>query len=134
MQLNITTDYAIRALLCLAREGKPMGAAELSEQARIPKTYLTFIMSKLKKGGCVSARRGQVGGYCLCKPPDQITLWDVIQAMERSSQLICCMLEGYRCDYQDAAQCPIRTVFGSAQRDIEEIFRRVTLADLKAQL
>jgi Rrf2 family protein len=131
MQLNITTDYAIRVLLCLATEGRPMGAAELSSQAKIPKTYVTFIMSKLKKAGFVSARRGQIGGYDLLKDPANITLWDIIEAMELSCQIMCCLEEGYRCDYFDVDVCPIRKVFVDTQSDIERIFHRVTLEDLE---
>jgi Rrf2 family protein len=132
MQLNITTDYAIRVLLCLLPEGKSLGATEIAAQARVPKGYLSFIMAKLKKAGLVNARRGQIGGYRLMKPAVSITLWDIIQAMERSSKLISCMTEGYRCEYLDAAHCPIQQVFRAAQHDIENILSRVSLADLDA--
>jgi Rrf2 family protein len=132
MQLNITTDYAIRVLLCLLIEGHPVGATEIAEKAKVPKAYLTFIMSKLKQAGFVSARRGQIGGYGLIKQPQEITLWDVIRIMERSAKIIPCMSENYHCEYAgDTEHCPLRTVFHTAQRDIEEIFRRVTLEDLR---
>jgi Rrf2 family protein len=132
MQLNITTDYAIRVLLCLLIEDRPVGATEIAQKAKVPKAYLTFIMSKMKQAGFVSARRGQIGGYCLIKAPQEITLWDVIQVMERSSRIIPCMTDGYHCDYaNDTAHCPLRTVFYTAQKDIEEIFHRVTLEDLR---
>jgi Rrf2 family protein len=132
MQLNITTDYAIRVLLCLLPEGETLGAAEIAEQSRVPKSYLSFITAKLKKAGLIYARRGQVGGYRLARPAASITLWDIIHAMERSSKLIGCMTEGYRCEYLEVEHCPIHQVFRMAQLDIEDVLSRVTLSDLDA--
>jgi Rrf2 family protein len=133
MQLNITTDYALRVLLCLATEQRPMGGAEIANQVKIPPTYITIIMAKLKKGGFISAKRGQVGGYLLAKSPETITIWDVIQVMERTPQIGCCVPDDYSCAYLDITQCPIRKAYADAQNNMEDVFRRVTLADLCEQ-
>jgi Rrf2 family nitric oxide-sensitive transcriptional repressor len=130
MYLNITTDYAIRILLCLAAEGRPLGAAELSAKSKIPKTYLTAIMAKLKRSGLVSANRGQIGGYCLIKPPKDIRLWDIIAIMERSPQVFRCIQGEYACAYRGGCRCPIQSVYHAAQESVERTFRSVTLQDL----
>jgi Rrf2 family protein len=130
MQLNITTDYALRVLLCLVIEHRPLGAAEISNKVKIPQTYVTAIMSKLKKGGFVSAKRGQIGGYCLIKHPEDITMWDVIQVMERTPQIACCGAD-CSCSF-DTAQCPIREAYAVAQENMEDVFQGITIADLCA--
>jgi Rrf2 family nitric oxide-sensitive transcriptional repressor len=134
MELNITTDYALRVLLCLVMEQRPMGAAELSAKVKISQTYITIIMSKLKKGGFVSAKRGQVGGYYLVKRPEDITMWDVIEVMERSPKISCCLPEDYKCAYLDISKCPIRGAYANAQTHLEESFRHFTLAQLGESL
>jgi Rrf2 family protein len=110
-----------------------MGGAEIANQVKIPQTYITIIMAKLKKGGFVSAKRGQIGGYLLTRDPAEITMWDVIQIMERSPQIGCCVPDDYSCAYLDITQCPIRKAYISAQSNMEDDFRHVTLAELSEQ-
>jgi Rrf2 family protein len=129
MQLNQTTDYALRALLCLAAEQRPLVAAEISEKIKIPPSYVPVIMSKLKKGQFVSSNRGQAGGYCLARRPDEIRLWDVIQVMERIPQLVRCSATVRDCAF-DAARCPIRRAYAAAQENLETVWKRTTIADL----
>jgi Rrf2 family protein len=86
-------------------------------------------MSKLKKGGFISSNRGQIGGYCLIKRPEEIAMWDVIQVMERTPQISCCNAADHSCGF-NAKQCPIREAYAIAQENIEEVFQRITIADL----
>jgi Rrf2 family protein len=111
-----------------------MGGVELANQVKIPQTYITIIMAKLKKGGFVSAKRGQIGGYLIEKEPEDITLWDVIQVMERSPQISCCVPDDYSCAYLDISKCPIRKAYIDAQSNMEDVFRHTTLADLREQV
>jgi Rrf2 family protein len=91
-------------------------------------------MSKLKKGGFVSAKRGQIGGYDLAMRPEDITMWDVIRVMERTTQIACCVPEDYTCTYFDITQCPIRKTYSIAQANVEDVFQHITIADLYAEL
>jgi Rrf2 family protein len=129
MQLNVTTDYALRVLLCLATEQRPLVAAEISDKIKIPQSYVSVIMLKLKKGGFISSNRGQVGGYCLIRRPEEISMWDVIQVMERAPQIACCNTAEHGCGFQ-GEECPLQRVYSAAQNGIEDVLKRTTIADL----
>jgi Rrf2 family protein len=134
MRLNITTDYAIRALLCLAENHRPTSGIELSETMKIPQSYLLTVMAKLKKAGIVSSTRGQSGGYELEKLPEEVTLWDIISVMEGSPQFFPCLEEGYECACYEVDKCPIRRVQNKVQKSMEDGFRSVSLADLLREM
>jgi Rrf2 family protein len=134
MQLNITTDYAIRVLLCLDTTDGSMSASELASQTKVPQTYLIAIMSKLKQAGFIASHRGQVGGYTLVKSPSEITLWDIIAAMERTPQLMCCMAAGYDCAFSSLEQCPLRGELCAVQKSLEDVFHRITLQSLRERM
>jgi Rrf2 family protein len=131
MQINITTDYAIRALLCLAVGNRPRNGVEIAESMKIPHSYLLTLMAKLKRAGFVSSTRGHSGGYALAKLPSNITLWDIISVMEGAPQLIRCLeADGYCSKFASGEDCPLRRVYGAVQKSFEDIFRGVTLEDL----
>lgn len=84
MRLANRTDYAIRAALVLAQRGGqgPVKVDEIGEDQGIPKRYLGAIMNQMRREGLVRARRGPEGGYELARPADQISLADVIRAVD----------------------------------------------------
>jgi Rrf2 family protein len=88
-------------------------------------------MAKLKKAGLVSSYRGKIGGYHLAKRPSEIPLWKIINVMEQKSQLACCLEPDYTCSCFDPAHCPIRGAYYAAQSNMEDVFRSVTLENLK---
>ena len=65
MQLNITTDYAVRVLIGLAQAQRRVSASELSERHNVPRTYISKIMVSLKEQGWLSVKGGARGGYML---------------------------------------------------------------------
>ncbi|MEQ2007128.1 MAG: Rrf2 family transcriptional regulator [Limisphaerales bacterium] len=85
MKLSVKSDYAMRAVLDLARS-HPSGAAQRVEDiaARhgIPSNYLVQILLELKSRGLVKSVRGKKGGYQLAKPPAEITFGDVLRAVQ----------------------------------------------------
>ena len=85
MQLNVTTDYAIRTVLYLGQCKKIASATEISNEMGIPRGYLEKVLSKLKKAEYISADLGARGGYRLNKTLKDITLGDVIRLMENAT-------------------------------------------------
>jgi Rrf2 family protein len=84
VKLSIKSDYAARALLGLARRypaGEAVRADELAAEQHAPAKYLTQILIELKAQGLARSLRGKDGGYVLGRPPDQITLGDVLRAV-----------------------------------------------------
>lgn len=82
MKLSVKLDYAFRALACLARRyegGEVCRIDELAEIEEIPANYLVQILSELRNGGIVHSKRGKQGGYLLARPPEEISMRDVMQ-------------------------------------------------------
>ena len=94
MKLKITTDYAIRTLLYLAETGRVTTSVEISEAMNIPHNYLINIIRNMREGDLITTLSGAKGGCILARPSNEIRLYDVIKAMERTIQ--CTMREPKR--------------------------------------
>jgi Rrf2 family protein len=75
-------DYAMRALLELAQYGEPATAETLAQAQNLPPKFLTSILNDLRRAGLVNSRRGLDGGYRLSRPPTQISVADVMRAID----------------------------------------------------
>ncbi len=85
MRISQKLDYAQRAVLQLAKcyDGKTVSRLDdISEQEAIPSSFLVQILTDLRKANIVASKRGKAGGYLLAQPPAEITLADVIEAIE----------------------------------------------------
>lgn len=82
MQLNTSTDYAIRMVLYLAKHGRVIPSAELSEHINISRRYTMLIASRMRDAGIIGVSKGSVGGYYLLREPTQISIYDIVVAME----------------------------------------------------
>ncbi len=85
MKASIKSDYACRAIEALALHypnSKPMCIEEIARQWHIPSNYLVQILLELKRHGLIQSRRGKMGGYLLARPPHQISLGDVLRAVQ----------------------------------------------------
>jgi Rrf2 family nitric oxide-sensitive transcriptional repressor len=130
MQLNLTTDYAIRAMVYLAEEGHMVTGVEIANKMQIPSTYLVTIMKSLREAGFVSVKRGKVGGYALAKPTDEISLWDIMVVMEGSMQLDGNLENDLFSNQHATGMGQVRRVYRSLQQSLEERLRAVTLEQL----
>ena len=87
MELSSRLEYALVALLEIAdrqAQGKPLKVNEIAASQALPERYLDQIFTLLKRQGIISSQRGMKGGYLLAKEPWQITLLDVVVAIEGS--------------------------------------------------
>ncbi len=86
MNTSVKSDYALQALfdLALQTRGEPVKIADIARRRKIPQKFLELILAGLKQGGFVESRRGAEGGYLLARPPDAITVGQVIRFMESS--------------------------------------------------
>ena len=101
MQLNITTDYAIRIVLYLGQSQEKLSANQISEDMCIPKGYLEKVLRKLKKASYVSADLGTKGGYYLNKGLEDITLGELIREMENTVKINRCLEADEYCSRGD---------------------------------
>ncbi len=84
MKLTTKSEYSILALIYLARRGRGQWVKmeEICTTYGIPKKYLEQLFFVLKRSGYVKAKRGAEGGYSLVKPPDEVTLAEIVRLMD----------------------------------------------------
>jgi len=84
MKVSTRGDYAARALLSLTLHGtdRPTSVKEIAERTRLPQPYLEQILLLVKGAGLVRSKRGVGGGYVLARPPADITVADILDAVE----------------------------------------------------
>jgi len=132
--LNMKSRYAIRALQYLARrhgEG-PVQIDEIADARRIPRKFLTVILSELSREGMVGTRRGRAGGYWLERPPSEISYGDVIRTTCGSLALLPCAsrLAYEPCDNcVPENECHLRLVMLAVRDATALILDKLSLAD-----
>lgn len=99
MQITQEADYAVRLVDVLARSGVHMEAAVLSEQAHVPLRFSVKILRSLVKSGIVCSRKGAHGGYRLARPAGDITLLEVLEAVEGPYRICRCQGGNYQCGH-----------------------------------
>ncbi len=124
-----TTQYAIRAVVMLAyhQESGPVGNGVLAENAKIPPSYLAKILQGLVKTGVVASRRGAKGGFTLSKGPEEITLLDVVNAVEPIPRIEGCPLG---LDSHAHTLCPVHARLDEAMAQVEAVLSSATIAEL----
>jgi Rrf2 family protein len=132
LQVSARADYALRAAAELARaaaEGTgPLKGERISEEQGIPKKFMENILLDLKHSGIVRTQRGASGGYWLARPPAEISLAQVMRAVEGP-------LANVRgewpeeVEYQGAAK-PLTEVWIAVRVNLRAVLETVTLADL----
>ena len=131
MRISARADYAVRAAVVLAAAGDGPTKGEAIAQAQsIPLKFLENILGDLRHAGLVRSQRGADGGYWLGRPAGDITVADVIRAVEGP-------LASVRggppeaVDYQGAAE-PLQQVWIAVRASLRSVVERVTLADVAA--
>jgi Rrf2 family transcriptional regulator, cysteine metabolism repressor len=93
MMFSTKAEYGVRVLVELAARGgtSPVPLTEIAEANGLPLAYLEHLVARLRKAGLVESRRGARGGYLLARPPDEITMAEVVEALEGSIAPIECI-------------------------------------------
>lgn len=130
MQLTKGTEYGTRGVIHLAKL-PPNAVALVGEIAAaedLPESYLAKIFQYLAKGGIVRSHRGAKGGFSLARSADQITLREVVEAIEGPIALYHCLQPYEACDR--APGCAIYAVIARAQAQLITTLEATTLLDL----
>jgi len=128
--LSKTGIHAVRAMAALARlpEGEFAGAGAIAHQIDAPQNYLGKLLKTLAQEGLVDSQRGIGGGFRLARRPEEISLLDVVDPIERVSRWTGCILGGPTCS--DAAPCAMHERFKAVRDAWLQLLRETTLADL----
>lgn len=111
MHINLESDYAVRIVRVLAQNGKRMDAQTLADTACVSLRITLKIMRKLVAADLACSFKGAHGGYLLSRSPQEITLRQVIEAIEGPYRFSRCLDAEYDCSCKDAIACPFHSVF-----------------------
>jgi Rrf2 family protein len=133
VRVSAKADYAVRAAIELAAappDGGPIKGERIANAQKIPLRFLENILGELKHARLVHSQRGAEGGYWLGRPPEEITLAEIIRAVEGPLA----SMRGERpeeLEYHGAA-APLQRVWIALRANIREVLELVTLADVVA--
>ncbi|HEU4974419.1 MAG TPA: Rrf2 family transcriptional regulator [Baekduia sp.] len=132
MRISAKADYAVRAAIELAVAGpeRPTKGDHLARAQSIPLKFLENILADMRHAGLVTSRRGAEGGYWLARPAEDITVADIIRAVEGPLASV----RGGQpedVDYSGSAE-PLQQVWIAVRASLRSVVERVTLADLAA--
>jgi len=128
--ISRSSEYAIRALtyLALKREEGFALAKDIAEALRIPAPYLGKVLQPLVTRGLLSSQRGRNGGFRLAHPPEQVSLYQVVDSQEQLGLLRQCFLGQAECT--DERACPLHEFWKAASNSFVSRLGSTTLADL----
>lgn len=129
LSLGRRADYALRAALDLARhtEGRRK-SREIGEEMDVPKSFLPQIMAQLVRSGIVESQAGPRGGYALARPAAQISLLEVVEAVEGDPVSTECVLRGGPCRWE--GMCAVHVPWSRAQQALLERLDATSLAEV----
>lgn len=145
MQYSIGVEYALHCLLYMVDmpSGKSVGIKDLATYQGVSETYLSKVYTKLRKAGIVKSIPGVNGGYELARIPENITFWDIIEAVEGSTPLFQCaeirqneiLLDKDNLpDTHTKCPCLIKVVMLEAEEQMRQYLNNKTLAWLHEQV
>ncbi|MFA5553760.1 MAG: Rrf2 family transcriptional regulator [Phycisphaerae bacterium] len=128
--LRRNTDYALRAMVHLAKNGQnsPVSARQIAKEEDISYELACKLLQRLQKSGLVSSTMGKMGGFSLGLEPSKISLGSIIEAIQGKISLNRCLIGNYKCP--KGSQCPVYEKLACLQHDIDNYFERLTLAEL----
>jgi len=127
MQLTRQGDYAMRAVLYLAASSQAR-IQEIAHAQYVPREYLAKIIQKLAQADIVTTHRGVGGGITLARPPEEITLLDVVEAIEGPVALNSCFIRPGECPRE--CYCAIHDELAHIGNTLAAMFADVNFADL----
>jgi Rrf2 family protein len=144
MMFSTKAEYGVRVMVALARRARMadeeldpvLPLAEIAEREGLPLAYLEHLVARLRKAGLIDSRRGARGGYMLARPAREITMAEVVEALEGSIAPIECISLGADGEVVCAREsdpahvCPTKLLWTRVRGSIVSTLTQTTLADL----
>jgi Rrf2 family transcriptional regulator, nitric oxide-sensitive transcriptional repressor len=125
-----TVEYALRAVVHLAHQSPAARTTDqIAEATLVPKAYLAKVLQELRRGGVVASQRGVGGGITLVKTPEELTILEVVNAVEPIQRIRTCPLG---LESHGMHLCPLHRRVDSALAMVEKAFKQTTLAEVLA--
>jgi Rrf2 family protein len=132
MRISTKGDYATRALqdLALHYDNGPIPIEKIASRQGLPVRYLEQLLLGLKRNGFLLSKRGVNGGYSLARSPAQITLGEILRAVDGPIEPIYCLTQPPRQECAYETDCVLRDVWADVNRAVSTIVDNTTLQDL----
>jgi Rrf2 family transcriptional regulator, cysteine metabolism repressor len=136
MMFSTKAEYGVRVMAHLAkRDGEPpISLGTIADAEGLPLAYLEHLVQRLRKAGLVESHRGAHGGYTLARAADEITMADVVRALEGDIAPIECITADadgvFTCAREGAQPCPTKLLWTRVQGSIVRTLNDRTLDDL----
>jgi Rrf2 family iron-sulfur cluster assembly transcriptional regulator len=130
MKVTRKSDYGLRALFTLSKYygAAPVSIGQIAAEHRIPDPFLEKIMQELREAGLIEATHGRGGGYLLKRHPNQISLWEVVEALDGPIALVSCLDPNLKCAIEEG--CPTSSVWTIINERFEQCLQELTLSDI----
>jgi len=133
LQIRRETDYAIRCVYYLAgKEDEVIMVDEISREMRMPKSFIAKILQRLSKAGIVDSYVGVKGGFHLAKKPQQISLYDVIIAIEGPIAMNRCTVNKRICSL--SSTCRVHPIWVDVRKEVERILKKSTFHKMRSSI
>jgi len=132
------SEYGVRVMVELARRGgaEPVALAEIAEHEGLPLAYLEHLVARLRRAGLIESRRGAHGGYLLARAPGEITMAEVVEALEGRIAPVECITSSpdgtIRCTRESDPEhvCTTKLLWARVRGSIVRTLEQTTLAEL----
>ena len=129
MQITRQADYAVRAVMYLAQLGpdEKASTSQIAEEKDIPLSFLAKIIAQLSVAGLLQTMRGARGGVTLARMPEEISLLEVVEAIDGPILINECVNDNYQCTQHG---CPMRNIWQEAQADLVARLKNTTFKQI----
>lgn len=130
MHITLETDYAIRIVDFMAKNDGRFDAKAISEKTYVPQTFAMKILRKLENAGIVNSYKGTKGGYELGRSPSELSLYDVVEAVEDTYMFSRCLDGHYNCNRaENGLPCNYRIAFARISDIVCDELKKLTFDD-----
>lgn len=131
MLLTKASEYALLSILCISGKKEPIDVENLSASLMISRSFLAKILQKLTKAGILKSFKGVKGGFMLAKEINDITILDIIEAVEDNPATVFeCTSESGVCPNDRVSACSIWPTLNKLQIKIDNFLSQITLQDI----
>ncbi len=128
MQISARADYAVRAMVALAADGETVKAEALAGEHGLPRKFLEAILADLRRSGLVESHRGPDGGHRLARPAEDISVADIMRAVE--GPLAAVRGKPPEDSSYEGVAAPLQTVWIAVRASLRAVLDETTLADI----
>ncbi len=131
MQITSKTEYSLRALIEIARNnGEPLSIRSISDNQKLPAKYLEHLFREMKKNGIVTSSPGSKGGYRLARDASEITLHELITAVEDAPYMVYCQRKSKEHEFCIGHPCVIEALWTDIYKNIRSYMDSIKLSDV----